>query len=98
MSDSERAIVCRRCREDVPLASGSCPHCGASIRRSGPLVAVGLFGFVLAVASLFALSELLFFGVVGLLCVAITGYLLYDKRRRIREATDREMDVLSATD
>lgn len=88
MSNGERAIVCRRCRESVPVTGGSCPHCGASIRRTWPLVAISLVGVVLVVTSVFAPSELLFFGVVGLLSVAIAGYLLYDKRNRMEEATD----------
>lgn len=96
MSDSERAIVCRRCREEAPVAGGDCPHCGASIRRRGPLVVVLLLGLVLAVASLFALSDLLFFGVVGLLGAAIAGYLLYDRRKRMREAGEDEEGVIGA--
>lgn len=70
------------------MAGGNCPHCGASIRGNWALVAILLVGVVLVVTSLFALDELLFFGVLGLLGVAISGYLLYDKRNRIREASD----------
>lgn len=92
MSNSEQGIVCRRCREVVPVTGGNCPHCGASIRRNWPLVAVLLVGLVLVVTSLFAPSELLFFGGLGLLGVAIAGYLLYDKRKRIEEAAQGEPD------
>lgn len=104
MSERERSIVCRRCREAAPLAGGNCPHCGASIRGNLALVVIGLFGLVLVIASLFALSELLFYGVVGLACLGIASYLLYDKQRRIRAASEGEDegegdgDVLGVTD
>jgi hypothetical protein len=42
------------------------------------------------VASLFDLSNLLFFGVVGLLSAAVAGYLLYDRHKRLEEASESE--------
>lgn len=98
MSNREQAIVCRRCREEIPVGGGNCPHCGESIRSKWSLVAVLLFGLVLMVVSLFALSELLFFGVIGLLSAAVAGYLLSDRRTRIQEASDGEDGVRGVTE
>lgn len=93
MSNGERAIVCRRCREEVPATGDNCPHCGASLRGNVALTGLLLVGLVLVVSALFAPSDLLFFGVIGLGAVAISGYLLYDKRNRIRQAgEDRKED------
>lgn len=90
MTNGDRAMVCRRCHEEIPVAAGNCPHCGVSIRSRVPLVVVLLFGLVLMVTSLFALSKLLFFGGLGLLLATIAGYLLYDRRKRIEEARSSE--------
>lgn len=98
MRDGEQAIVCRRCREQVPVAGGNCPHCGAAIRRRWPLVATILVGLVLVVAALVGPSELLFFGAGGLLGGSIAGYLLYDQRERIREASESEDRVLGESE
>lgn len=92
MSDGEQTIVCRRCRETVPATGGNCPHCGASIRGNWGLVGVLLVGLVLVVTAVLAPAKLLFFGGIGLLAVGIAGYLLYDKRNRIRAASEGNGD------
>ena len=87
MSGTEDQIKCRRCQETISLDAGNCPHCGTGIRGDiGPMAAVGL-GLVLVAAAALNLSELLVFGLVGVALVAIGGYVLYDKRKRISEAT-----------
>lgn len=97
MSQGEQRIVCRRCKERIPAAAGNCPKCGASIRKTRTLVAAAAFGLVIAVASVFNPAGALFFGLVGLALVGIGGYLLYDKRRRINEASEnQDEDVLGA--
>ena len=94
MSQGEQEIVCRRCREQIPATAGNCPQCGASIRKSGTLIAVAGFGLVLAVAAAFRPSDILFFGLVGLALIGMSGYLLYDKRQRINEASEDQEDVI----
>lgn len=101
MSQGEQRIVCRRCNENIALATDSCPHCGASVRNSGLIVAVTGFGGLLAVGALFDLSQLWFFGAIGLAIAAIGGYLLYDKRRRMIEAAEQaeaEFDMAEEMD
>lgn len=54
-------------------------------KRDWSLIGILLIGPVLVVTTLFAPSELLFFGAIGLLAIGLAGYLLYDKRNHIRE-------------
>lgn len=91
MSQGEQTkMACRRCGEPIPVQSENCPHCGTSTRgRNGPIIAF-VAGIVMAAASLFNLGDLLFFGVIGVIMAAFAGYLLYDRRERIREVAGRE--------
>jgi len=89
MSSEGQLIVCRRCNETIPLEESSCPHCGTTVRGNGPYIGAILFGLVLVAASLFSLGELLSFAVLGVSIVAIAGYLFYNKRQRIQQASQR---------
>ena len=89
MSAEGQLIVCRRCNEAISLEQGSCPHCGTSIRGTVTYIGAILFGVVLAAASLFNPAELLAFGVLGVLVAGSAGYLFYNKRQRIEQASDR---------
>lgn len=87
MSETEGQIKCRRCQETISLNVGNCPHCGQSIRSDvGPMVAIVL-GVLLVIGAALNISELLIFGLVGLALAALGGYVLYDKRKRISEAS-----------
>lgn len=97
MSKSEQEIVCRSCHEQVPV-DRECPYCGTSVRNDRPLIAAIVIGVLMVGASLFDLGQLLFFLVVGLAVIAGAGYLLYDKRRRINEATTTEEDLFGSDD
>lgn len=57
------------------------------------MMAVVITGLVLLGGSLFNISELLFFGLLGLLLVSVGGYLMYNKRKRIEEASKKEQDT-----
>lgn len=89
MSAEGQLIVCRRCNEAISLEQGSCPHCGTTIRGTVTYVVAILFGVVLAAASLFNVAELLAFGVLGVFVAATAGYMFYNKRQRIRKASER---------
>jgi hypothetical protein len=85
MSQGQREIECRRCKEIISLDAEQCPHCGTSQRgRAGPIVGI-VVGILMALSSLFS-PELWFFGGVGVIVAVFCGYLLYDKRERIRAA------------
>jgi hypothetical protein len=93
MSGNEKRIICRHCRETISVEAGNCPHCGTSIRGNlGPAAGI-LVGLLLVAAAALNLSELLVFGLVGLALVAVGGYILYDKRQRINEATSEAQAV-----
>ena len=94
MSEGEQYITCRRCTEHIPLSGDNCPHCGKSIRKTLPVYGVIVFGLILAVGALFSLSELWFFGVIGVLLAGIGGYLIYDRHNRIQEARSTEQSGL----
>lgn len=101
MSSEESKILCRRCDEVIRVEDESCPNCGKSIRSTSSLAAGFALGLVVAAASLSNPSELAIFGVFGLAIAGTTGYLLYNKRRRERQAADSEpepADVLSEDD
>lgn len=57
------------------------------------MLAVVITGLVLLGGSLFNISDLLFFGLLGLLLASVGGYLMYDKRKRINEASEKEQDT-----
>jgi len=84
MGASEQQIRCRTCSETIPTDNSSCPHCGTSVRGLLSLVSVMAVGLLVGVVSLFALSELLFFGVVGFAVALGAGALLYDRQQRIQ--------------
>ena len=89
MSQEGSSIVCRRCGETIPLEAGSCPHCGKDIRNvTGPAVAIVL-GLILVGSAVIGGSSLYFFGAIGLVMAASGGYILYDRRQRIQEASER---------
>lgn len=97
MSRSERRIVCRGCGEEVP-ASDNCPYCGESTRSDRTLYAVIAVGVVIVGASLLDIGNLLFFAAIGVALVAMAGYMLYDKRKRIDEATADEEDLFDSSE
>jgi|GEM_PF-2102751 len=96
MSQRGTEIVCRRCQETISVEEGDCPHCGASVRNSRTLLAVAVFGVLVTGTSLFRISELWFFGVFGVAIVAVSGYLLYDRRQRIDQAAEQVQSVAEA--
>lgn len=67
------------------MEQGSCPHCGATIRGQAYWVAV-VFGVLLMGATVLNPSQLLAFGVLGLLLAGGAGYLIYEQRQRIQQA------------
>jgi len=93
MSVGSQQIVCRRCKEVISIDEGSCPHCGASIRGNLPFFAVIVVGIVIMGASLLNLSELLAYGVLGLLLAVGSGYMFYEKRQRMQQANERSSSV-----
>lgn len=101
MSGEESKILCRRCDEPIRVEDESCPNCGKGIRNTISLV-IGLgLGLIVAAASLSNPGELGVFGVLGLAIAGITGYLLYNKRQRKKQASETETDpadVLSEDD
>lgn len=86
MSQREEKIVCRRCKETFPLASGNCPHCGSQIRNKLYLYAGFAVGFAIVAASLTNIWEFWGFALFGLVILVATGYFIYDRRERRREA------------
>lgn len=97
MSKSEQEIVCRKCHEEVPMSS-ECPYCGTSVRSDRTMIAAILVGVVIVGASLFNIGELLFFAVIGVVIIAAAGYLLYEKRQRIEEATTDAEDLFGSSE
>lgn len=84
MSGSEREIVCRKCRERISIDLDNCPHCGTSIRGFlAPAAAIAI-GVIVVGAALTSLEDLGFFALVGAGLILVGGYLLYEKRQRIR--------------
>jgi len=85
MSEQPQQIECRQCKEMIPLTAGNCPNCGASVRGVLAPAVIAILGAVVAVGSASNPGELWFYGLVGVLLVAIGSGLLYDRRRRIHE-------------
>lgn len=95
MSSSEKQITCRGCGEAIPADSDNCHHCGTSVRGNTGAILALVVGGILFIASIANLvvngdTDLLLFGLVGLLVAAIGGYVVYEKRQRISEATGAE--------
>lgn len=89
MSDEGQLIICRKCKETIVMDEGTCHHCGTNVRGDIPYIAAILFGLSLVVITPFNPSELLFFGIFGLIVVILAGYLFYEKRQRIKMANER---------
>lgn len=87
MLSQGQLIICRRCSETVPLEEESCPHCGTSIRGNLAYIAAIILGFAFLGTSLLNPGRLLVFGLLGLLIGVGAGYLFYNKRQRISEAS-----------
>jgi len=86
-SNTDGVIVCRRCGETVRMDTGSCPHCGASVRsRVGPIAAL-IVGLVIMGSSALDIGTLWAFGLVGFVVAFGGAYFLYDRRRRIKRAS-----------
>lgn len=101
MSSGESKILCRRCTEPIRIEDESCPNCGKSVRSTTALAAGLVLGLIVAGASLSDPGDLAFFGVLGLAIAGTTGYLLYNKRQRRKQAAESEAepaDVLSEDD
>lgn len=84
MSSGEQQIRCRNCREAVPLDAGNCPNCGTSIRSLTAPIAAIVLGAIVAIGSLLNIGTLWFYGMIGLVMVAVGAFLIYDRRRRIQ--------------
>lgn len=93
MSGQGNRIVCRRCNETIATEGGSCPQCGASIRSDTPYILGLVFGLVILGAMLLDPSSLLAFGIVGLLVAAGSGYMLYEKRQRMEQASELAQEM-----
>lgn len=93
MSARGSQITCRRCDETFPIEDGGCPHCGQSVRNTTSLLAGGVLGLLIVVASLFDPGQLAFFGAVGALIAISCGYLVYDKRQRIGTGSEVGADT-----
>ena len=92
MSQVERMIICRRCRESIQVEGGACPHCGTSIRSNRmPIVSI-VIGAIIVLFSALSFRELLFFFVIGVALIGIGGYLIWDRRNRINEANTAEIE------
>lgn len=91
MSQAEKEIVCRQCREIIPFAPGDgCPHCGRSMRDRWK------WGFVLVVGVILTGSSiaggLIEFALLGLVLTGIGGAVLYDQWQRIQRAEERRQE------
>lgn len=87
MSAGSQRIVCRRCKETITVDDGTCPHCGAKVRGILPFVLAVVFGVILLGTTVLN-TELVAFGIVGLFLVLAGGFMLYNRRQRIRQAAD----------
>lgn len=98
MSEVEEQIVCRQCREVIPRDSGSCPHCGTSIRDRWKWIFVIVVGVVLAVSS-FLGGPIWSFFALGLILTIIAAIVLYDQYQRLQQADERiQQEARSGTD
>lgn len=87
MSAKGQQIVCRKCNETISTDGGHCPRCGTSIRNNAAYLVGVLLGVVLVGAAVFAPGSLLIYGVLGAVVALSSGYLLYEKRQRIEQAS-----------
>lgn len=88
MSGRGEQIICRNCKETIAVEDQHCPHCGKSIRSDRAYLIAILLGVLLIIATLFSPGDLLAFGILGVVLVAGAGYLLYEKRQRIDQASE----------
>ncbi|MCU4743981.1 hypothetical protein OB955_15125 [Halobacteria archaeon AArc-m2/3/4] len=88
MSAGSQRIICRRCKETITVDEDSCPHCGATVRGMTPFAAAVVAGVVL-MGSVVLNTDLLPFGVIGLLLAAAGGYMIYNQRQRMQRAGQR---------
>lgn len=87
MSASEDHIICRQCGEHVSMTVGSCPKCGAEIRgRKTPLAAL-VVGVALVGVALTDPGQFWLFGLIGAFVGFGGAFFLYDRRKRIEDAT-----------
>lgn len=89
MSAEGQQIRCRKCNETVSTEAGNCPQCGTAIRNDAAYVFGILLGLVIVAAAAFAPGSILAYGVLGGLVALGSGYLLYEKRQRIQQASER---------
>lgn len=89
MSGENDVIVCRHCDTVFPEADENCPHCGTPVRGYTGPAAIIILGSILVASSLPKLGELFYYGIIGLLLIAVGVYVIYDKRDRISEARER---------
>ena len=89
MAETEEMIVCRSCREVIPRAGGNCPHCGTTIWGAKAAIVLIILGLIIAGASLFALSDLWFFGVFGVLLILIGAQWIRGMRARVADAQEQ---------
>lgn len=94
---SGKQITCRGCNESIPADTDNCPHCGTSVRGTRGAILAIVIGAVLIVASLAHVVvngevNLLPYGFLGVIAAAIGGYIIYERRQRISEATAAEAD------
>lgn len=87
MAGREEQIVCRRCGEEFPTADENCPHCGTPVRGYRGPFALIVLGVILVGASIPSFSSMIPYILIGLALAVIGGYVIYDKRSRINEAT-----------
>lgn len=84
MGVAEETITCRKCREEISVEGGSCPHCGTGIRSTGKLAAVAVVGAIIVLTAFSNIGQLWFFALVGVAMIAGPAVLVYDKRQRMQ--------------
>ncbi|MCU4742422.1 hypothetical protein OB955_12335 [Halobacteria archaeon AArc-m2/3/4] len=90
MGAKETQIVCRNCKETIDVENSACPHCGTSLRGQVPYYVAIALGVLLIGATVLNPDDLLAFGVVGVVAIAIGGFFIYEKRQRLEQASQRE--------
>lgn len=89
MSADGNQIICRKCQESISQDNETCPNCGTSLRGTVGYAIGIVFGGILIGAAVLNLSELLAYGVIGLVIAATSAYFIYEKRQRISEAAQQ---------